>query len=235
MGLGNLALKFWRGVLALSAAMVVSACSSEVALTELDIPKPLVVKMPVAVAVNYPDNFSNYVYEEEIQGGEKWQIDLGDSNRKLFDSIFYALFESVTVVNSEAELKSIQFDAYIEPEIDAFEFSIPAQSRTPAYAVWIRYRLKVFDSSGTQVANWPVSAYGKAHGGKIGGTDSLRRAAILAMRDAAAVIGIQMDKATGVSKLERGSAVSVESGDESASESDAVGNGENQTVPQTET
>lgn len=235
MGLSNLAIKSIRSVLALCAAIFVSACSSEVALTELDIPKPLVVKMPVAVAVKYPENFTKYVYEEEVLGSEKWQIDLGGSNRILFNSIFYALFDSVTVVKSEEDLKTLQFDAYIEPEIDAFEFSIPAQSRTPAYAVWIRYRLKVFDSSGTQVANWPVSAYGKAHGGKFGGAETLRRAAILAMRDAAAVIGIQLDKATGISKLTRGNEIQVEGTDEVTSESGTAQIGTIENEPQTET
>ncbi|HEY5655695.1 MAG TPA: hypothetical protein VIS04_07650 [Woeseiaceae bacterium] len=199
----------WRLTLTMGAAILMSACSSEVALTELTIPKPLVAKMPMAVAVKYPANFDRYVYEEEIIGAEKWEIDLGSSNRKLFNSIFDAMFESVIVVTPEDELTSLAFDAYIEPEIDAFEFSIPAQSRTPAYAVWIRYRLRVFDASGTQVASWPVSAYGKTHGGKFGGSESLHRAAILAMRDAAAVIGIQMDKATGISKLRRGDALSA--------------------------
>lgn len=235
MGLSDLAIKSWRPLLALSAAILLSACSSEVALTELDIPRPLVAKMPMTVAVKYPENFTRYVYEEEVLGSDKWQIDLGSSNRKLFNSIFYALFDSVTIVKSEEDLKTIEFDAYIEPEIDAFEFSIPAQSRTPAYAVWIRYRLKVFDSSGTQVANWPVSAYGKAIGGKFGGTESLRRAAVLAMRDAAAVIGIQMDKATGVSKLRRGTDSKVESGDEVAAESETAPGGSIGTGPQSET
>ena len=194
----------WRTFSVCCAAVLSAACSSEVALTEVNIPKPLVTKMPIAVAVKYPANFDKYVHEEEILGSDKWQIDLGGSNRKMFNSIFYALFDSVTVVKSQDDLKTLQFDAYIEPEIDAFEFSVPAQSRTPAYSVWIRYRLKIFDAEGTQVANWPVSAYGKSRGGKIGGADSLREAANLAMRDAAAVIGIQMDKATGVSKLRRG-------------------------------
>lgn len=204
-------------------------------MTELTIPKPLVAKMPVAVAVKYPANFDRYVYEEEIIGSDKWQIDLGSANRKMFNSIFYALFESVTIIKSEEDLKTVTFDAYIEPEIDAFEFSIPAQSRTPAYAVWIRYRLKVFDASGTQVANWPVSAYGKSHGGKFGGTESLHRAAILAMRDAAAVIGIQMDKATGISKLRRGSVAPEKSGEPDAQEAALEPPSNNLAAPQSET
>ena len=88
-------------------------------------------------------------------------------------------------------------DALIEPSIDAFEFSVPNQTKTDAFAVWIRYRLKVYNSEGTVVANWPVSAYGKSQSG--GGKDALRRAAVLAMRDAAALMIMKLDDETGIS------------------------------------
>ncbi|MDJ0699837.1 MAG: hypothetical protein QNJ07_08280 [Woeseiaceae bacterium] len=92
----------------------------------------------------------------------------------------------------------------IEPSIDGFEFSTPEQSQTQAFAVWIRYRMLIFDSAGNKYANWPVSAYGKSQKEGLGGSDSLHRAAILAMRDAAALIVTQMEKATGLSALADG-------------------------------
>jgi hypothetical protein len=67
--------------------------------------------------------------------------------------------------------------------------------------VWIRYRIKIFDSQGNQIANWPISAYGKSLTTTFGSDQALRRAAVLAMRDAAALVILQMDKATGISKL----------------------------------
>ena len=57
-----------------------------------------------------------------------------------------------------------------------------------------------------QIANWPIAAYGKSQTSTFGGDDALRRAAVLAMRDAAALIIMQMDKATGVSELSKASA-----------------------------
>jgi len=78
---------------------------------------------------------------------------------------------------------------------------VPQQSQTDAFAVWIRYRLRIFDSAGTQVANWPIAAYGKSQASTFGRDQALRYAAVLAMRDAAALIILQMDKATGISKL----------------------------------
>ena len=103
-------------------------------------------------------------------------------------------------------------DAFIEPSIDAFEFSVPEQSQTDSFAVWIRYRIKVYDKSGTQIANWPISAYGKSMTTTFGGDEALSRAAILAMRDAAALIIMQMDKSTGISSLAQVDAPASSSG-----------------------
>ena len=108
------------------------------------------------------------------------------------------------ILNAEEDPREFTFDALIEPSIDAFEFSTPAQSQTDAFAVWIRYRLIIFDSNGNKFANWPVSAYGKSQKQGLGGSDSLQRAAVLAMRDAAALIVTQLEKATGLSALAEG-------------------------------
>lgn len=188
------------GTLLLLAAGL-AACSSQVELVDPKIPSLLIEKMPLSVAVKYPKEFDHYVHQEEVLGDDDWTIDLGSANKGLFNNLFGDMFSSVHVVKDGEALDTLQFDAYIEPSIEAFEFSIPSQSRTKAYAVWIRYRLKVFDSGGTQISNWPVSAYGKQQAGKFNGAAAIKQAAILAMRDATAVIGIQMDKATGISKI----------------------------------
>ncbi len=54
---------------------------------------------------------------------------------------------------------------------------------------------------GNEVANWPVSAYGKSQTASFSGSQALQRAAILAMRDAAALMIIKLDEMTGISKL----------------------------------
>jgi hypothetical protein len=113
------------------------------------------------------------------------------------------MFDEFTVVDNSVDPRDLPIDAWIEPSIDAFEFSVPSQSQTPSFAVWIRYRIKIFDSQGNQFANWPISAYGKSLTTTMGGDKALRRAAVLAMRDAAALIIMQMDKATGISNLNR--------------------------------
>jgi len=180
---------------------MISGCGSQVSIEDPTIPDPLIDKLPMKVGGRYPENFEHFVHEERVIGKEKWTIDLGASNRLLFTQLFGSMFSEFEVVDADTEIRDLGLDALIEPSIDAFEFSVPKQSQTEEFAVWIRYRIKIYDGEGNQVANWPISAYGKAQTTLFSGDAALRRAAILAMRDAAALVIMQMDKATGISKL----------------------------------
>jgi len=193
-----------RFKLALVAAVVLLAAGcggAKITLHDPTIPEPLIDQLPLTVAARYPEVFDSFIHEEQVIGKEKWSIDLGQSNRLLFTQLFGSMFSDFSVVETSTDPQDLPIDALIEPSIDAFEFSVPSQSQTDDFAVWIRYRIKIFDKDGTQIANWPIAAYGKSQAGRFGGDHALQRAAVLAMRDAAALIILQMDKATGISKL----------------------------------
>lgn len=184
------------------ATIAAGGCSTQVTLKDPHIPDPLVAKLPLTVAARYPEQFEHFVHKEKVIGKKEWTIDMGRANSILFNRLFDSMFTDFTLIKVDEQPDDYRFDALIEPSIDAFEFSVPNQSQTDAFAVWIRYRIKIFDSEGNQVANWPISAYGKSLDPGFGGDDeALRRAAVLAMRDAAALIILQMDKATGISAL----------------------------------
>ncbi len=178
-------------------------CSSQVTVSDPLIPDPVVEEIPISVAVKFPDVFEHFIHEEQVIGKQKWTIDLGRSNALLFTKLFGAMFDDLTVVDDSVDPRDLPIDAWIEPSIDAVEFSVPSQSQTPSFAVWIRYRIKIFDTEGKQFANWPISAYGKSLSTAMGADNALRRAAVLAMRDAAAVIIMRMDEVTGMSRLNR--------------------------------
>lgn len=165
------------------------------------IPEPLFDKLRVAVGLRIPDSFNSFVHKETVYGRDKWSIDLGNSNAALFEQLFNHMFTSVTILDADDDPKLMALDALIEPSIDAFEFSTPTQSKTESFAVWIRYRLKVYDREGTLISNWPVSAYGKSQTTTMGKNSALRRAAVLAMRDAAALMIMKFDKVTRISDL----------------------------------
>lgn len=138
------------------------ACSSQVTVHDPSIPDPVVEKIPMSVAVKFPDVFEHFVHEEQVTDKKKWTVDLGRSNALLFTKLFGAMFNDLTVIDDDVDTSDMPIDALIEPSIDAFEFSVPSQSHTSSFAVWIRYRIKIFDSEGKLFANWPISAYGKS-------------------------------------------------------------------------
>ncbi len=183
---------------------MVAGCSSTLTMEMPTIPEPRIEKIPVDVAVRIPEDFQNFVHVEEVLGKDTWTIDLGRSNAMLFTQLFDHMFDSIVVLGPNDDPRDHQFDALIEPSIEGFEFSIPSQSNSEEFAVWIRYRMAVFDSVGNRASSWTVSAYGKSQKEGIGGSDALRRAAILAMRDAAALIIMQMDRVTKIRDLADG-------------------------------
>lgn len=186
------------------AAVALAGCGSTVTMDVPTIPAPRIEQIPVDVVLRMPEQFDHFVHTEEVLGKESWTIDLGRSNAAFFTQLFGYLFDSVEVIGPDDDARDFEFDALIEPSIDGFEFSVPNQSKTETFAVWIRYRLKIFDSAGNSASNWTVSAYGKTQKEGLGGSASLQRAAVLAMRDAAALIIMQMDKVTKISALADG-------------------------------
>jgi hypothetical protein len=182
-----------------------AGCGGNVTLKAPTIPEPLLQQIDMTVGVRMPENFEHFVHEEQIYGQQAWSIDLGRSNAALFEQLFAYMFSRVIILAPGDEPSLLPIDALIEPSIDAFEFSTPEQSNTEAFAVWIRYRLKVFDPEGKMTSNWPVAAYGKSQTTTLGDSAALQRAAILAMRDAAALMIMKFDNVTRISSLAGGS------------------------------
>lgn len=181
------------------AALAITGCSSQVALTDPALPEPLLNQLPLKVAVRYSPEMSNYVHEEEVMGRQKWTINLGAANKLAFRHLYRSMFSEVVEVDADTDAADVGADALIETSIEAFEFALPAQSRQDAYTIWIRYRLRIFDGEGTEVTNWPIAAYGKAGSeGMFSADEALARAAVLAMRDAAAMIGLRFARETGL-------------------------------------
>ncbi|HEX5788980.1 MAG TPA: hypothetical protein VFY03_12425 [Woeseiaceae bacterium] len=208
----------------LAAGLLVAGCGSNVRLDPPTIPAPLVNSMPLHVVVRIPDQLQHFTHTESVIGNDEWTIDLGRSNAVFFEQLFGYMFDKVTVVGPEDDASLVEFDALIEPSIDAFEFSVPAQTKSEAFAVWIRYRIQLYDPQGQLVGNYPVSAYGKSLTTLMGGDEALQRAAVLAMRDAAALMIIRFDPDEFLRVLSRGAQANGVGTDESAAAATATAN-----------
>ncbi len=171
------------------AAALLGACAKSIVI-DSDFPEPAVQPLPLKIGIHYEEEFANYRYTEDLPNDVEWSFDLGGANIKLFDSIFLALFDITSVVEGTGgtDPSYAALDAVIVPAIQAFEFSLPRQSNSEQYSVWIRYNLRIYSPSGTLIASWPVSAYGQSDERTFNASAAMEEAVIKAMRDAAASI-----------------------------------------------
>jgi hypothetical protein len=170
-------------------------------------PEPVVEPLPLDVALHFTDEFTSYRYAEDVPGDASWDIELGKANVALFESVSRRLFRSATRVSSRpVGAEAAAYDAIIEPTVAAFEFSLPSQSATNQYSVWIRYTVKVFRPDGTELTAWNISAYGESDSTLLRPARSMEQATILALRDAAAMLTVNFAneaRARGIMPMEK--------------------------------
>jgi len=185
-------------VSAAAAGIVLAGCSKDV-VVETTFPDPVIESLQLDAGVNYTDALETYDYIEDLPNDIEWTITLGEANVRMFDAAFGALFRDLVPVEQSGGTGAPfdKLDVVIEPKVDAFEFSLPRQSRSDQYAVWIRYNLAVYQPDGQFITNWLVSAYGQADSRLFGGGGAMKAAVVRAMRDAIAniVIGFPQEPA----------------------------------------
>ena len=159
------------------------------------VPEPLVEKIEnFNLAVIYKDNIQNYQYENiNSESSACCEINFSDSQLNLFRRIFQSFFPRlIELTNNNSEMLS-NVDLYMEPQLDAFEFLSPEESRNDKYAVWLKYKIDIFDNKKTLLSSWHITGYGEQDTGSFGGNESLTKAIDLALRDTGVNLAIQIE------------------------------------------
>jgi hypothetical protein len=75
-----------------------------------------------------------------------------------------------------------------EPVLEDYSFITPRDSNAPLYAVSVKYRINGYTREGQLFESWTFTGYGSVESSTLGlkGTNALKQATQLAMRDAAA-------------------------------------------------
>ena len=172
-------------------ALLGSGCAASVAV-EQAFPPPLIEPLPLRMAVYYPESLAGFTYHEKSGADRDWTVQLGPANVSMFDSVFSRLFrESQRVGDMQNAAQEMSApDGIVSPAVDAFEFSLPGQAADDQMGVWIRYNVDVYAADGQLIVRWPVTAYGQSGTDGASDEESMKRALVLAMRDAAATIAV---------------------------------------------
>jgi len=183
----------------IAAAGLLGACVSSV-VVDAEFPAPLVQPLPVRMGILFDEELQNFVHVEALPQQSAWTIDLGDANLALLSPLFERMFAEALTVEQVPVPPALRgsVDGVIRPRLEKFEFDVPIGERDEFVEVWMQYLLTLYEPDGSVVTEWPVSGYGKA---ELTGRreDSVRRAAIIAMREVGAAISTKFAEQPDVS------------------------------------
>jgi hypothetical protein len=175
------------------AMVALAGCGPVKLVANTNIPTPLVVKIPIAVALFIPTEFSTYVHNEE-RWSTDWHVELGKAQTDGITRLMNAMFERVIAVDSvgagQAHADS-GVRAILEPSVEEFAFVTPRDAGSPFFAVSIKYRVNVYLPNGKLADSWGFTGYGTAPAEGLSSAPPLQTATALAMRDAGAKLAVE--------------------------------------------
>lgn len=175
-----------------TAMVLLAGCGPVKLVASTNIPPPLVVKIPIGVALFIPTEFSSYVHKEE-RWSTKWHVDLGKAQTDGISRLMSAMFERVVPVDSVNAGTQVAggVAAILEPSIEEYAFVTPRDAGSPFYAVSIKYRVNVYLPDGKLADSWGFTGYGTSPSQGLSSEAPLSTATALAMRDAGAKLAVE--------------------------------------------
>lgn len=175
----------------LALLVAVAGCSSSV-VVETDFPVPLIEALPVRMGLLFEPELRNFIHAEALPQQSTWTIDLGDANLAMLEPLFNTMFAETRDVNAVPPNAGTSdgIDGVLRSTLEKFEFDVPIGERDDFVEVWMQYRLFLYALDGEIVADWPVTGYGKSELAR-NKEEAVRRAAVVAMREAGATISTQ--------------------------------------------
>jgi hypothetical protein len=179
-------------LLGVVALVALAGCGPVKLVANTNIPTPLVVKIPIAVALFVPKEFSSYVHNEE-RWSTDWHVELGKAQTEGITRLMNAMFERVIAVDSVGAGQNAEngVRAILEPSVEEFAFVTPRDAGSPFFAVSIKYRVNVYLPNGKLADSWGFTGYGTAPAEGLSSAPPLQTATALAMRDAGAKLAVE--------------------------------------------
>jgi hypothetical protein len=203
-------------LIAFAMPVLLGGCTSSV-VVQSEFPIPLVERLPVNIGLIFEPELRDFIHAETLPPRATWTIDLGDANLSMLAPLFDSMFSSTRDVSSVplSANEASGIDGVLRSTLERFEFDVPFGERDEFVEVWMQYRFYLYEPNGEVVAEWPVTGYGKSELER-DQEDAVRRAAIVAMREAGATISTQFALQPEINywlqERQNGAALSVDSG-----------------------
>tara|TARA_B100000945_G_scaffold109297_1_gene86625 strand:- start:131 stop:757 length:627 start_codon:yes stop_codon:yes gene_type:complete len=172
------------------------SCGVSNLVVEGSFPTPNINKIPLTMAVYYDEALKEFSYMEYSETGrEEINVESGQSHINLFNAVLPAMFDEVIEIEGFDDPKALEVDAVFAPVIEEFQLALPEKTKLEVYEVWIKYNMRIVDSSGDSLADWVVTSYGKTPTETFRSVeDGINEAAVVALRDLASSFSLNFTR-----------------------------------------
>ena len=189
-------LSYYKVLGLLLITSIMGSCGVSNLVIEGNFPTPNINKIPLSMAVFYDDTLREFSYMEYSETGrEEINIESGESHIRLFNAVLPAMFEEVVEIEGMDDPLVQEVDAVFSPVIEEFQLALPEKTKLDVYEVWIKYNMRIVDSSGDSLADWVVTSYGKTPTATfLSVEDGINEAAVVALRDLASSFSLNFSR-----------------------------------------
>ena len=175
---------------------LISSCGVSNLVIEGSFPTPNINKIPLSMAVYYDEALKAFSYMEYSETGrEEINVESGESHINLFNAVLPAMFEEVIEIEGFDDPKVLEADAIFAPVIEEFQLALSEKTKLEVYEVWIKYNMRIVDSSGNSLADWVVTSYGKTPTETFRSVeDGINEATVVALRDLASSFSLNFTR-----------------------------------------
>lgn len=192
--------RFTVALVVAGLALLVGACSSTLQMqVRSEVPEPVVDRLPIHIAVFYPDELRRHTFVENSEDRGEWRIETGPAQVAMFEKILPAVYSHTQQVSQLRVPDDMAVDAILSPTLERMELALPEETQFEFYEAWLRYKMRLLDRRGKLIAEWKVTGYGKVNSaGALSSREQNLNAAInAALRDAGGqlALGFQQQEA----------------------------------------
>lgn len=188
--------QYSRSLLMLGS-LILAACSSQLTVKG-QFPSPLTTAMPLHGAAYYSPELISHSYVEDDKDRAKWNIQTGVAQQEFFDSLLPALFQKWAGHSPDPESEAFKLpgvDIIVKPTLSDFQYSLPRETRSKIFEVWIKYNMQLYQNDGQLLADWFITAYGKTPSGFMQSDEAaMNEAIIVALRDLGANLTVNFSR-----------------------------------------
>lgn len=178
-------------------SLLLSACGSQLTVKG-QFPSPLASPMPLNAAAFYSPELLSHSYVENSDDRDKWTIQTGPAQEEFFEALLPSLFAQWAGQSADPdspEFKLPGVDIVVKPNLSDFQYTLPRESRSKIFEVWMKYNMQLFQGDGTLLADWFVTAYGKTPSGFMQSDEAaMNEAIVVALRDLGANLTLNFSR-----------------------------------------